>query len=109
MLAAAHKNDWLELNRIDRTFHDQIIQLSGHSLLESTWSTVQMRVQQVLAIRNMRNRDIVMVAKNHLPILDALEKHDLEQALAAIQEHVASSGDLIAEGWHDGDALEEPS
>ena len=109
MLAAAQKNDWLELNTIDRQFHDQIIQLSGHSLLESTWSTVQMRVQQVMAIRNMRNRDIVEVAKNHLPILDALEKCDLEPALKAIQEHVASSGDLIAEGWIDDEDEPEES
>lgn len=109
MIAAADQGSWRDLNMIDRQFHDKIIVLSEHALLGTTWTTVQMRVQQVMSLHNMRNRDIVQVAKNHLPIMDAIEAKDLPAALAALETHIASTGDLIAEGWHDGGPDEEAS
>lgn len=104
LLDAAQRGSWREVNVLDRHFHDQIIQLSGHSLLASMWNTVEMRVQQIMSLLNLRNRDIVQVAQNHLPIIHAMESGDVEASVKAIQEHIATTGDLIAEGWHtDGD------
>ncbi|MEM6284212.1 MAG: GntR family transcriptional regulator [Chloroflexota bacterium] len=100
MIAAANDNNWRDLNMLDREFHDTIITLSGHSLLASTWNTVQMRVQQVMSLHNLRNRNIVQVANNHLPIINAITANDLPLATRVIQQHIASTGDLIAEGWH---------
>ncbi|MEL7234343.1 MAG: GntR family transcriptional regulator, partial [Chloroflexota bacterium] len=100
MITAAHENNWRDVNMIDREFHDTIISLSGHSLLASTWNTVQMRVQQVMSLHNLRNRNVVQVAQNHLPIIDAIAAADLPLATQVIQRHIASTGDLIAEGWH---------
>ncbi|MBI5670532.1 MAG: GntR family transcriptional regulator [Chloroflexi bacterium] len=99
MLAAAEAGDLKTVNRIDRRFHDTLIELSGHSLLGVTWSTVSMRVRQVMALRNERNTDIRQIAYNHLPIIEAIEQGDEARAVRLIQEHVASSGDLVAENW----------
>jgi DNA-binding GntR family transcriptional regulator len=100
LLAAAKTNSWSEVNTLDRRFHDEIIQLSGHSLLATTWSNVAMRVQQVMSLLNLHNRDITQVAQNHVPIIEAIEARDLDTALVEIRQHIANTGDLIAAGWH---------
>jgi DNA-binding GntR family transcriptional regulator len=99
MLAAAQAGDLKAVNNIDREFHDTLIELSEHNLLVMTWSSVSMRVRQVMALRNRRNSDITRIAYNHLPIIEAIEGGDEAEALRLIQEHVASSGDLLAENW----------
>ena len=99
MLAAAQSGDLTRVNQIDRLFHDALIELSQHSLLSITWSSVSNRVRQVMALRNERNTDITTIAYNHLPIIDAIEKRDIAQATTLIQSHVATSGDLLAENW----------
>jgi DNA-binding GntR family transcriptional regulator len=99
MLAAAQAGDLKAVNNIDREFHDTLIELSDHNLLVMTWSSVSMRVRQVMALRNRRNSDITRIAYNHLPIIEAIEKADEAEALRLIREHVASSGDLLAENW----------
>jgi DNA-binding GntR family transcriptional regulator len=99
MLAAAQAGDLKAVNNIDREFHDTLIELSDHNLLVMTWSSVSMRVRQVMALRNRRNSDITRIAYNHLPIIEAIEKADETEALRLIREHVASSGDLLAENW----------
>lgn len=107
MLAAAEAGNIKEVSEIDRDFHDTLIALSEHSLLESIWNAVSMRVRQVMALRNRRNSDIRQVAYNHLPIIEAIEQRDVERTCALLETHIASAGDLIAEGWEQHDGSEE--
>lgn len=101
MLQAADRGDLKRVNAIDRDFHDALIHKSGHSLLATTWSGVALRVRQVMALRNMRNSDIKSIAYNHLPIIEAIRKGDADQGVILIKQHVATSGDLIADAWDD--------
>lgn len=99
MLAAAQADNLKQVNNIDREFHDLLIELSRHSLLAATWSTVSQRVRQVMALRNRKNPQITQIAYNHLPIIDAIAAPNEPLAIRLIQEHISSSGDLIAELW----------
>ena len=99
MLAAAQTGDRKQVNNIDREFHNLLIELSQHSLLAVTWSTVSLRVRQVMALRNRINPDIVQIANNHLPIIDAIAQNDEGVAITLLQKHISSAGDLIAELW----------
>lgn len=101
MLEAAQNGDLKAVNRIDRQFHDTLIELSQHHLLAQTWASVSMRVSQVMALTNRRNTDITQIAYNHLAIVDAIASADSALAIALISQHVSSSGGLIAEDWHD--------
>jgi DNA-binding GntR family transcriptional regulator len=101
MLSTAQTGDLAGVNHIDREFHDALIELSQHSLLLMTWSSVSNRVRQVMALRNERNDDITTIAHNHLPIIEAIEQGDVALATSLIQKHVATSGDLLAEHWDD--------
>ncbi len=102
MLLAAEVNDLRRVNLEDRRFHTTLIELSHHSLLLSIWNMVSMRVRQVMALLNQRNRDLKQIAYNHLPIIEALEAGEEAQAVELIQQHVANTGNLIFERWTDG-------
>ena len=99
MLVAGQANDMKQVNELDRVFHNDLIDMSGHSLLITMWQAVAMRVQQVMALRNRRNADMSQIARNHLPIIEAIEAGDVETAVTLLQAHIASTGDLIAESW----------
>lgn len=101
MLRAAETGDIKQVNQIDREFHDTLIELSGHSLLLTSWNVVSMRVRQVMALLNRRNSDLKRIAYNHVPIINAIEAGEIEKAIQLMEKHVAASGELIAEGWND--------
>lgn len=99
MLEAAQAGDISRVSAIDREFHDTLIALSNHSLLQTTWNAVNLRVRQVMALRNRRNTDITVIAHNHLPIIEALDRGDIDKTIQLLTVHISSAGDLIAEGW----------
>ena len=99
MLAAAEVGDIKQVNRIDRDFHDTLIVMSDHKLLDSTWNSVSLAVRYVMAQRNRRNSDIRQIAYNHLPIIEAIEQRDVAQVTGLLEEHIASSRDLLVEQW----------
>lgn len=88
-----------ETYALDRDFHDTLIDICGNSLLMSMWQTVAMKVRQVMALVNRRNTDLTAIARNHLPLLDAMEAGDMARAKSILHQHNATAGDLIAEDW----------
>ncbi len=99
MRAAGEADDIRAVSLIDRNFHDAIIRLSGHTLLQTTWNVVSMRVRQVMALRNRRITNIREIALNHLKIVEAIEAKNTTQAVQLLEFHIASAGDLIVQGW----------
>lgn len=99
MLEAANAGDLRAVNLIDREFHDTIIELARHGLLNQSWRSVSLRVRQAMAIRNRQNSDLKQIAYNHLPIIEAIAACDEQRALALIERHIASTGDLLVEWW----------
>lgn len=94
-LAAA--GDLAGLNEADERFHKTIIELADHALLLSVWSTLALRVRQIMALRNRQNDNPMEVALNHPPIVKALKAKDLDAAVTYIERHVASAADLSLE------------
>lgn len=107
MEEAGQADDLQLVNEIDRVFHDELIAMSGHSLLESMWQMVAMRVRQVMALTNQRNSDLTQIARNHIPIIAAIEAQDEVTATQLLEEHIASAGDLIVDDWVDEEIASE--
>ncbi len=101
MLATADEGNLKKTNAIDRAFHDTLIELSRHSMLISIWYSVSLRVRQVMALLNERNADLKQIAYNHFPIIEAIAEWDEDKAVHLITQHIANTGELIAEGWND--------
>lgn len=103
MYQAGQDKDIKAVNTTDRIFHDELIVMSDHALLQSIWQTVAMRVRQVMALTNRRNSDLTQIARNHIPIIDAIDAGNEKEAISLLKQHIASAGDLIVEDWVDED------
>ena len=94
MESAARAGDWPRLNAADAAFHRALVELADHRLLASIWSTLALRMQQLIALRNEANRDPFEVAGNHPPIVDAIDRGDIDSALVLLSRHIQSAADL---------------
>jgi len=101
MQVAANANSLAEINRIDRRFHNTLIEHSENTLLEMLWGNVTLRVQQVMSLRNQKKGDLQQITRNHNKIVDAIEAQDTTKAVQLIYQHIGETGDLIAEGWEE--------
>lgn len=99
MQRAATGGDLHALSALDERFHKTVIELAQHELLASLWGTVSLRVRQIMALRNRQNRDLMEVALNHPPIVEAIRERDFGRARALIHRHVLSAADISLEGW----------
>ena len=95
MQQAAQAKDYKQLNIFDDTFHRTLIILAEHDMLMNIWNQLSMRVRQIMALRNQLNQDPMEVALNHPPIVDAIAANKADEAVAMIQDHVASAADLV--------------
>jgi len=104
MVDAAENSDLERASKLDRSFHDGLIEASCHQMLSHTWNPVSLRVQQVMALRQIRRnistpQEIKQIAYSHLPIIEAIAEANEEKAVSLISEHIATSGDLVAADW----------
>jgi DNA-binding GntR family transcriptional regulator len=95
MRASAAAGDWAELTAEDERFHRRLIEAADHALLVHVWRDLNLRVRQIMALRNLQNEDGMTVAFNHLPILAAIEAGDVEAAVRSLEEHIATAVDLL--------------
>lgn len=99
MQQAADEGDLRAVNEIDRDFHDTLVAACGNDLLLSMWSTVSMRVRQVMSLRNRRKGDLQAIARNHIEIVEIIASKNLEKALALIHHHIGMTGGAIVKDW----------
>lgn len=96
MKGSAVQGDWSGIMKEDGLFHETIIRAANHSLLLTTWSGLNMRVRQIMALRNLQNDDCMKIFYNHLPIVEAIEDGDVEKAVWQLEQHIATAADLAA-------------
>jgi DNA-binding GntR family transcriptional regulator len=94
MKAAAEADDFEALVAADESFHHALILLADHELLLASWKNLYLRIHQIMALRNRDERNLVEVAGNHPPIVDALYARDSARAIALISEHTRALAEL---------------
>lgn len=100
MLAMAAQRDWAGLAGEDARFHETLVGFAEHALLAQVWRELHMRVRQIMALRNKQNDDSMVVFYRHLPIVEAIEAGDVESAVRALEDHIASAADLVLDHDH---------
>lgn len=100
MEAAADNDSLVDVNQIDRQFHDVLIKYSDNQLLEVLWNSVAQRVQQVMSLSNRQQGSLRQIARNHRQIARVIENGELEQAVQLINEHIGFVADEIADSWN---------
>jgi DNA-binding GntR family transcriptional regulator len=80
----------------DLAFHLLLCQLSGNSMLVEVWQRLAGRMR--VAILNGASWQAPMMARDrHVPIVEAIERGDLEAAVRVVDEHMAGAAEHFAE------------
>ncbi|QXT40250.1 GntR family transcriptional regulator [Gymnodinialimonas ceratoperidinii] len=87
MIAAAEADDFPALVAADEAFHHALIRLADHDLLLASWKNLYLRIHQIMALRNRDERNLLEVASNHPPIVQALADGDAARAIELISDH----------------------
>jgi DNA-binding GntR family transcriptional regulator len=90
MSAAAKANDLISLTTIDIQFHQRLVEWSGDRTLLLSWIPLFSQIQR-FKIRYHRHffPNLEEIAEIHQPIINALRKHDVEQATHLLSEHIS--------------------
>jgi DNA-binding GntR family transcriptional regulator len=105
MQRVAAAEDWRTLVAEDDRFHRTMISHARHGLLMTMWLELNIRVRQIMALRNLQNLDIMQIFYNHVPIVQAVADRDEGEAIRLIQAHIASAADLMI----DREGMVDPS
>ena len=80
----------------DLAFHLLLCQLSGNSMLVEAWQRLEGRMR--VAILNGAAWQAPMMARDrHVPIVEAIERGDVEAAVRVVDEHMAGAAQHFAE------------
>jgi DNA-binding GntR family transcriptional regulator len=80
----------------DLAFHLLLCQLSGNSMLVEVWQRLAGRMR--VAILNGASWQAPMMARDrHVPIVEAIERGDVEAAVRVVDEHMAGAAEHFAE------------
>jgi DNA-binding GntR family transcriptional regulator len=80
----------------DLAFHLELCRLAGNSMLVEAWQRLESRMR--VAILNGAAWQAPMMARDrHTPIVDAIERADVNAALQIVEEHMASAAEHFAQ------------
>lgn len=72
----------------DRAFHYMIAQGSGNVVLTGMSTDIRRELIPTWALEQLSRKEVVMVARHHLEIAEALRAHDAETAEAEMRAHL---------------------
>lgn len=75
----------------DLAFHLLLCELSGNSMLVTTWRHLEGPTRIVVMSAAGEQRKLTMSAAHHAPIVDAIERGDTDAAVAILHEHMSSA------------------
>lgn len=75
----------------DLAFHLLLCELSGNSMLVTTWRHLEGPTRIVVMSAAGEQRKLTMSAAHHAPIVDAIERGDADAAVAILHEHMSSA------------------
>lgn len=90
--AAASPVDALEA---DLAFHQRLCELSGNSVLLSTWRHLEGPIRVVVMSAASGDRAVPMSADHHRPIVSAIEQGDADEAVRVLRDHMATAAELL--------------
>lgn len=80
----------------DLAFHLQLCRLAGNSMLVEAWQHLEGRMR--VAILNGAAWQAPMMARDrHAPVVDAIERADVDAALRIVEEHMTSAAERFAQ------------
>jgi DNA-binding GntR family transcriptional regulator len=101
MRVGAERGDPHEVAAANSAFHQTILTAAGNATLERQWSFLEPHARTFVSV-SRPGMDLAKQAPRHVPILEALRRHDGDAAYAAMHEHLMSAAELLRETTRDG-------
>lgn len=90
ILKLAHENEAEQMGCLDRNLHFHIIELSRNGILVRLAETYR-----VLGMTVRASRDPQLIHKEHMQIVEAIERNDTDEAERIARYHVAGAREMI--------------
>jgi DNA-binding GntR family transcriptional regulator len=101
MHTVAARNDVVRLVDADLDFHRRVVELSGNRQVTYLWKITDVNIRRILFFRQSALSTLRDVPESHLPLIDALRRHDPAAAAETVRTHIrAACADLVAH-WPD--------
>jgi len=102
MRTLSPSEDHSRIISLDTDFHDSLIALSGHGLLQELWPTIGVRLRTFLMLKTERlYNSPTEAAALHEPIVDAIAAGDAAAAERAAYRHAREAGRQHVRDWSD--------
>lgn len=96
MRRAAGRGDAHDQSQANASFHATIVRAARNVTLERQWQMLEPYSRTYLTV-SRPGIDLEHLSDRHLPILEALERHDPTAAANAMHEHLMGAADLLME------------
>jgi DNA-binding GntR family transcriptional regulator len=94
MRAAAGRGDAHAQSQANASFHATIVRAARNSTLERQWRLLEPFSRTYLTV-STPGIDLVHLSDRHVPILDALRRHDPDAAAHAMHDHLMGAAALL--------------
>ncbi|SED10170.1 DNA-binding transcriptional regulator, GntR family [Amycolatopsis tolypomycina] len=90
-------DDFVTRVEADLGFHLRLCELSGNTMLVESWRHLEGRIRITIMNRGPEGAPAMMTPTRHAPIIDAIERGDLDKALEVVHEHMAAAAEHFTE------------
>jgi DNA-binding GntR family transcriptional regulator len=90
----------------DFEFHAKIVSLADNSRFDRVFRDVFDEMRVVVALLDLQSDPVHSGARDHLPILEAIEARDLRRATQALEDHIRQSWGRLREIYQQATASE---
>jgi DNA-binding GntR family transcriptional regulator len=94
MRVAARRGDAHDQSQANASFHATIVRAARNGTLERQWRMLEPFSRTYLTV-SRPGIDLIALSDRHVPILDALRRHDPDAAAAAMHEHLMGAAKLL--------------
>jgi DNA-binding GntR family transcriptional regulator len=98
MRTAARRGGAHDQSRANASFHATIVRAARNATLERQWRLLEPFSRTYLTV-SRPGIDLVLLSDRHVPILDALRRHEPDAAAEAMHEHLMGAAALLKEDF----------
>jgi len=95
MITAAAEDDRGRTIELDNRFHETLLQLAGHKLLQKAWRSIGFGMWTLFSYYGTNIHQLNFLAGRHAEILDALRTRDPQIAARVIERHFVDLGEHL--------------
>ena len=89
-------DDFAQRLEADLGFHLQLCRLSGNDMLVEAWRYLEGRIRVTIMNCEAAGTPSMMARDRHAPIVEAIERGDVEAARSVVEQHMAAAAQQYA-------------